>query len=335
MRCESPTVARRWWLQAAAGHPRSDGIRPRPPSRRLSLRRLPRTRRNSGGRVTRSGGRGGKPRRLAGPSGPVASYTRFHRSAGGGMGRCGGGSTPPQCGISHRGRSSSCTAENARPTSWLGTTRQNPSIDRRALITGIAGQDGSLLAEDMLAEGYAVYGIVRQDPSGRFPNLEDIRPRVELLPADLLDQDSLVAVLEACEPHEVYNLASPSFVPLSWAQPVLTAEFAAVGVTAILEAIRQVDRRSASTRHRRARSSAIRPRRRRRRRRRSRPRRRTVSPRRTATSSRRRTVANTASTHALASSTTTSHRGVRWTSCRGRWRTVPRESPPDLRTSWY
>lgn len=93
----------------------------------------------------------------------------------------------------------------------------------------------------MLGEGYAVYGIVRQDPSARFPNLEDVRPRVELLPADLLDEASLIAVLEACEPHEVYNLASPSFVPLSWDQPVLTAEFAAVGVTAILEAIRQVD----------------------------------------------------------------------------------------------
>lgn len=114
-------------------------------------------------------------------------------------------------------------------------------IERRALITGIAGQDGSLLAENLLGEGYAVYGIVRQNPSARFPNLEEVRPRVELLPADLLDQASLVGVLEACEPHEVYNLASPSFVPLSWEQPVLTAEFAAVGVTAMLEAIRQVD----------------------------------------------------------------------------------------------
>jgi GDPmannose 4,6-dehydratase len=82
---------------------------------------------------------------------------------------------------------------------------------------------------------------VRQEPSATFPNLEDVRDRVELLPADLLDEASLVAVLEACEPHEVYNLASPSFVPLSWEQPVVTAEFAAVGVTAMLEAIRRVD----------------------------------------------------------------------------------------------
>jgi GDPmannose 4,6-dehydratase len=118
---------------------------------------------------------------------------------------------------------------------------KNPCIERRALITGIAGQDGSLLAELLLDEGYAVYGIVRQSPSETFPNLEALRPRVELLPANLLDQASLVAVLRACEPHEVYNLASPSFVPLSWEQPVLTAEFAAIGVTSMLEAIRHVD----------------------------------------------------------------------------------------------
>jgi len=93
----------------------------------------------------------------------------------------------------------------------------------------------------LLGEGYTIYGIVRQSPSEAFPNLEHIRPRVELLPADLLDQASLVTVLKACGPQEVYNLASPSFVPLSWEQPVLTAEFAAVGVTAMLEAIRHVD----------------------------------------------------------------------------------------------
>jgi GDPmannose 4,6-dehydratase len=93
----------------------------------------------------------------------------------------------------------------------------------------------------LLGEGYAVYGIVRQDPATRFPNLQNIRNDVELLPADLLDESSLVAVLQARRPHEVYNLASPSFVPLSWEQPVMTAEFAAVGVTAMLEAIRQVD----------------------------------------------------------------------------------------------
>ena len=93
----------------------------------------------------------------------------------------------------------------------------------------------------MLGKGYEVYGIVRRSPSEMYPNLEAIRARVELLPADLLNEASLIAALEACRPYEVYNLASPSFVPLSWKQPVLTAEFAAVGVTAMLEAIRHVD----------------------------------------------------------------------------------------------
>ena len=112
---------------------------------------------------------------------------------------------------------------------------------RRALIIGIAGQDGSLLSELLLAEGYDVFGVVRQPVSGRFDNLQAIRDDVELFQADVLDELSLVDVLTSCRPHEVYNLASPSFVPMSWRQPVLTAEFAAVGCTALLEAIRRVD----------------------------------------------------------------------------------------------
>src|SRR5581483_3543199 len=111
----------------------------------------------------------------------------------------------------------------------------------RALITGIGGQDGSLLAELLLGKGYEVYGVVRRPTSERFENLEPIRERIELIQADLLDQLSLVDALRSVRPHEVYNLASPSFVPMSWKQPVLTAEFAAVGVTAMLEAIRLVD----------------------------------------------------------------------------------------------
>ena len=112
---------------------------------------------------------------------------------------------------------------------------------KRALIIGIAGQDGSLLAELLLGEGYEVSGVVRQPASSRFENLDAIRGRLELRQADVLDELSLVDVLSACRPHEVYNLASPSFVPMSWRQPVLTAEFAAVGCTALLEAIRRVD----------------------------------------------------------------------------------------------
>jgi len=112
---------------------------------------------------------------------------------------------------------------------------------RRALIIGIAGQDGSYLAELLLGEGYEVFGVVRQPASTPFENLEQVRVDLELLQADVLDELSLVDVLSSCRPHEVYNLASPSFVPMSWRQPVLTAEFAAVGCTALLEAIRRVD----------------------------------------------------------------------------------------------
>ncbi len=112
---------------------------------------------------------------------------------------------------------------------------------RRALIIGIAGQDGSLLSELLVAEGYDVFGVVRQPVSGRFDNLVGVRDRIELMQSDVLDELSLVDALTSCRPHEVYNLASPSFVPMSWRQPVLTAEFAAVGCTALLEAIRRVD----------------------------------------------------------------------------------------------
>jgi GDPmannose 4,6-dehydratase len=112
---------------------------------------------------------------------------------------------------------------------------------RRALIIGIAGQDGSYLAELLLQEGYEVTGVVRQAVTAPFPNLEAVRRELDLVQADVLDELSLVDVLAATKPQEVYNLASPSFVPMSWQQPVLTAEFAAVGCTALLEAIRRVD----------------------------------------------------------------------------------------------
>ena len=111
---------------------------------------------------------------------------------------------------------------------------------RGALITGIGGQDGSLLAELLLDRGYKVTGVVRPG-AGPYPNLDAVQERIELLEADLLDQGSLSAALEAARPQEVYNLASPSFVPASWDRPVETAEFAAVGATSLLEAIRAVD----------------------------------------------------------------------------------------------
>jgi GDPmannose 4,6-dehydratase len=110
-----------------------------------------------------------------------------------------------------------------------------------ALITGIAGQDGSYLAELLLERGYDVCGVVRGDPGADYPNLEAVRDRVRLFRADLLDEAALARLLHDVQPREVYNLASPSFVPRSWERPVETAEFAAVGVTALLESVRAVD----------------------------------------------------------------------------------------------
>ena len=113
-----------------------------------------------------------------------------------------------------------------------------------ALITGITGQDGSYLAELLLEQGYRVCGMVRRSSTENFERLENVRDRIEFHQADLLDQVSIMRILDATEPDEVYNLAAQSFVPTSWVQPVLTAEFDAVGVTRVLEAIRQVNRKT-------------------------------------------------------------------------------------------
>jgi GDPmannose 4,6-dehydratase len=112
---------------------------------------------------------------------------------------------------------------------------------RRALITGITGQDGSYLAELLLEKGYTVYGMVRRASKENFERIEHIRSRLDLRQADLLDQLSLIRVIEETRPHEVYNLAAQSFVPTSWTQPVLTGEFTALGVTRMLDAVRLVD----------------------------------------------------------------------------------------------
>lgn len=113
----------------------------------------------------------------------------------------------------------------------------------RALITGITGQDGSYLADLLLEKGYQVYGMVRRASTENFERIGHLIPRVELKQADLLDQLSLISVLEETEPQEVYNFAAQSFVPTSWVQPVLTAEFTALGVTRLLEAVRLVNPR--------------------------------------------------------------------------------------------
>lgn len=109
------------------------------------------------------------------------------------------------------------------------------------MITGISGQDGSYLAEFLLQKGYRVVGMVRRASVDKFERIDHIMDQIELIQGDLLDQSSMVAVLQESKPSEVYNLAAQSFVPTSWAQPVLTSEFTAVGVTRLLEAIRAVD----------------------------------------------------------------------------------------------
>jgi GDPmannose 4,6-dehydratase len=109
---------------------------------------------------------------------------------------------------------------------------------KRALITGITGQDGSYLAELLLEKGYEVHGMVRRSSEEKFERIAHLRDRIKLHQGDLLDQFSLVSLLSSIEPDEVYNLAAQSFVPTSWNQPVLTGEFTALGVTKMLEAIR-------------------------------------------------------------------------------------------------
>jgi GDPmannose 4,6-dehydratase len=114
---------------------------------------------------------------------------------------------------------------------------------KRVLITGITGQDGSYLADFLLDKGYHVYGMVRRSSMEKFDRIDHIKDRVTILQADLLDQYSLIKVIDEVQPDEIYNLAAMSFVPTSWNQPVLTAEFTAIGVTRVLEAVRAVNPR--------------------------------------------------------------------------------------------
>jgi GDPmannose 4,6-dehydratase len=111
---------------------------------------------------------------------------------------------------------------------------------RTALITGVTGQDGSYLAELLLEKGYRVIGVVRRTSHDSYERIGHLLDRIEILPADLLDQHSLTSVIRDAQPNEVYNLAAQSFVPTSWNQPVLTGEFTALGVTRLLEAVRLV-----------------------------------------------------------------------------------------------
>jgi GDPmannose 4,6-dehydratase len=111
---------------------------------------------------------------------------------------------------------------------------------KTALITGITGQDGSYLAELLLDQGYRVCGMVRRASTENFQRIEHLQDRITLLQGDLLDQTSIASIIDQVRPDEVYNLAAMSFVPTSWQKPVLTAEFTAVGVTRVLDALRQI-----------------------------------------------------------------------------------------------
>ena len=114
-------------------------------------------------------------------------------------------------------------------------------MSKRAVVTGITGQDGSYLAELLLARGYEVVGVTRRLSAPNHWRIRHLLGRIELRPADLLDQLSLIRLVDEVRPHEVYNLAAMSFVPASWDQPLLTGEYNAQGVTRVLEAVRQVD----------------------------------------------------------------------------------------------
>src|SRR6266851_8325847 len=114
-------------------------------------------------------------------------------------------------------------------------------MKRKALITGITGQDGSYLAEFLLEKNYVVYGLVRLNSTINLERIAHLQDKIELIPGDLLDPSSLIAALQKAEPDEVYNLAAHSFVPTSWSQPVSTGESTALGVTRMLEAIRVVN----------------------------------------------------------------------------------------------
>jgi GDPmannose 4,6-dehydratase len=112
---------------------------------------------------------------------------------------------------------------------------------KRALITGITGQDGSYLADFLLEQGYEVFGLVRRSSTINFSRIEHIQDRINLISGDMLDQSSLQTALQECDPHEVYNLAAQSFVQTSWTQPVFTGDVTALGVTRLLSSIRHVN----------------------------------------------------------------------------------------------
>src|SRR5262249_7615970 len=161
---------------------------------------------------------------------PLAAVGSWQLVVGtGGVTDVGGGSPTPR------------TPQASMPYYQLPTANYQLPAMPRAIITGVTGQDGSYLAEWLLGKGYEVHGIVRRASTENFDRIAHLADKVTLHQADLLDQLSIIEVLQQVKPHEVYNLAAMSFVPTSWKQPVLTSEFTAVGVTRVLEAIRLLD----------------------------------------------------------------------------------------------
>jgi GDPmannose 4,6-dehydratase len=125
---------------------------------------------------------------------------------------------------------------------WPGAaTSKEDSMTKVALITGVTGQDGSYLAEHLLAQGYTVVGMIRRSSTVNFERIKHIQDDMELVPGDLLDEVSMINVLQTYRPSEVYNLAAQSFVQTSWSQPVFTGEVTGLGVTRMLDAIRTAD----------------------------------------------------------------------------------------------
>src|SRR5215207_1379020 len=202
-----------------------------PPSARTSTSRPPRSSRSP--RSRRSAGKRPATTRPTSSS----STCRASRSTSSAAGRRSRRRSRCSAG---RLKSTSATAF-ARPRSGCASRRGDVRVSaKRALITGITGQDGSYLADLLLAKGYEVHGMVRRASTEKFERIEHIRDRITLHQGDLLDHRSLVDTLRASQPDEIYNLAAMSFVAVSWIQPTLTAEFTGVGVTRLLGAVREV-----------------------------------------------------------------------------------------------
>lgn len=121
----------------------------------------------------------------------------------------------------------------------VGFLHQETDMTKKALITGLTGQDGSYLAELLLTKGYQVFGLVRRSSTSNLERIHHLSGNVQIVSGDLLDQSSLMDVVSECQPDEIYNLASQSYVPISWTQPALTAEYTALGVSRLLESIRR------------------------------------------------------------------------------------------------